>query len=140
MIGTLSQLMSAVNSKQAEIGKKISVINEFCKQTKLNPVLRQKIHKAICYNSENEGFLALNKNEIFEEIRPDLKWQVLVPCSPLYRSSWKCTAEWSLTSRFSTIVLNHLWHSLSRIYSPSWPQKTLSFIIGAIFRMKVSYG
>ena len=78
MIGSLSQLLSAVNSKHVNITKKALILAEFCKQSRLSKTLLQKMQRALYYNSENEGFLALNKNEIFEETRPDLKWKVIM--------------------------------------------------------------
>jgi len=78
MIGTLSQLLSAVDTKHTVLTKKIAVIAEFARQCKLPKALIQKMQKALLYNSENEGFLALSKHEIFEETRPDLKWKVIM--------------------------------------------------------------
>lgn len=55
-IGSLSSLMSGLDTKENLLNSKLAIIDEFSKETHLNNNLRHKLRSALKYSTEKQGY------------------------------------------------------------------------------------
>ncbi|OMJ72010.1 hypothetical protein SteCoe_29654 [Stentor coeruleus] len=75
-ISSMSNMMSSIDTKDSIMQYKISVIDDFCKESKLSKELRIKLKDALKYSTENNGGSLYNKQEIILELPKKLRFEV----------------------------------------------------------------
>ena len=75
-IGTLSSVLVNMDTRENILKYKLSILNDFSKETKLNTQLKEKIKKILVYNSQKNIFSWMDKQEIFNELPANLKCEV----------------------------------------------------------------
>jgi hypothetical protein len=76
LIGTMSSLLQAIDTKGHILAEKFRLVNEFCNQGHINPFLKEKIKRAIEYRTNNYYFALFETNSLLEELPPKLKYKV----------------------------------------------------------------
>jgi hypothetical protein len=76
IIGSLSSIFARIDSKEAQLNNKMSIIDEFAKESQLNTELKQRLRHALSYSTEKAGFTWLDKQHIFNELPRALKFEV----------------------------------------------------------------
>lgn len=77
-IGSLSSMMSSIDTKENVLLSKLAVIDEFSIEANLNKDLRNKLKHALRYSSEKRGFSWLDKLSIFNELPKPLRYEVAI--------------------------------------------------------------
>lgn len=75
-ISSMSNMMSSIDTKESIMQYKVSVIDDFCKESKLNKQLRYRLREAIKYSTEKNGGSMYNKQELILELPKDLRYEV----------------------------------------------------------------
>ncbi|CAG9317227.1 unnamed protein product [Blepharisma stoltei] len=75
-IGSLSSLMSGLDTKENLLNTKLACVDEFAKETHLNNNLRHKIRSALRYSTEKQGYSWRDKQTIFNELPKNLRYEV----------------------------------------------------------------
>jgi hypothetical protein len=75
-IGTLTSVLSRIDTRSSQLKAKIEVIEVFCQEAKINPEIKKKIKEALEYNSLRNAFSWIEKYAIFNELPPNLKCEV----------------------------------------------------------------
>jgi hypothetical protein len=75
-IGTLSSILVNMDTRENILKYKLSILNDFAKETKLSSQLKEKIKKILIYNSQKNIFSWMDKQEIFNELPANLKCEV----------------------------------------------------------------
>ena len=55
-VSSLSSILAGLNTKQSQLHNKITVTDEFCKETNLSQSLRDRIRQALAYSSMKSIF------------------------------------------------------------------------------------
>jgi hypothetical protein len=76
VIGSLSSMMASVDTKANDLANKLSIIDEFTKQAKLDKDLSLRLRHALQYSSEKTGFSWSDKQSIFTELPRSLRYEV----------------------------------------------------------------
>ena len=74
IIGTLSSIIANSESRETKLNKKLMILKDFSRKTKLNPLLAQKIEFLLIYNSKKER--VTNDFNVLSGIPSDLKVEV----------------------------------------------------------------
>ena len=77
-IGSLSSMMSSIDTKENVLLGKLAVIDEFSVEANLNKELRNKLKHALRYSAEKRGFSWLDKLSIFNELPKPLRYEVAI--------------------------------------------------------------
>jgi len=77
LIGTMSSLLQAIDTKGHLLAEKFRLVNEFCNQGRIDPYLKEKMKRAIEYRANNYYFALFETNSLLEELPPKLKYKVL---------------------------------------------------------------
>lgn len=77
-IGSLSSMMSSIDTKENVLLSKLAVIDEFSVEANLNKDLRNKLKHALRYSAEKRGFSWLDKLSIFNELPKQLRYEVAI--------------------------------------------------------------
>ena len=77
-IGSLSSMMSSIDTKENVLLGKLAVIDEFSVEANLNKDLRNKLKHALRYSAEKRGFSWLDKLSIFNELPKTLRYEVAI--------------------------------------------------------------
>ena len=75
-IGSLSSMMSSIDTKENVLLSKLAVIDEFSVEANLSKDLRNKLKHALRYSAEKRGFSWLDKLSIFNELPKPLRHEV----------------------------------------------------------------
>lgn len=75
-IGTLSSVLVNMDTRENILKGKLAILNEFCKQTKLPAYLKERVKKILVYNSQKNVFSWIDKQEIFNELPANLKFEI----------------------------------------------------------------
>ena len=77
-IGSLSSMMSSIDTKENVLLGKLAVIDEFSIEANLSKDLRNKLKHALRYSAEKRGFSWLDKLSIFNELPKPLRYEVAI--------------------------------------------------------------
>ncbi|OMJ82236.1 hypothetical protein SteCoe_17142 [Stentor coeruleus] len=77
-IGSLSSMMSSIDTKENVLLSKFAVIDEFSVEANLNKELRNKLKHALRYSADKRGFSWLDKLSIFNELPKQLRYEVAI--------------------------------------------------------------
>jgi CRP-like cAMP-binding protein len=88
-IGSMSGMMSSIDTKEKVLRYKISVIEEFCKDCKLNKELKFKLKQALIYSTEKHGGSLYKKEEIIFQLPKELRFKVAMAMHKGYASRIK---------------------------------------------------
>lgn len=77
-IGSLSSMMSSIDTKENVLLSKLAVIDEFSAEANLQKELRNKLKHALRYSAEKRGFSWLDKLSIFNELPKPLRYEVAI--------------------------------------------------------------
>lgn len=75
-IGSLSSIVSSIDTKDTILTTKLAIIDEFVKETHLDRGMRNRLRTAIKYNSEKEGYSLTDKQDIFYDLPKSLRYEV----------------------------------------------------------------
>jgi CRP-like cAMP-binding protein len=75
-IGTLSSVLVNMDTRENILKFKLSILNEFAKETKLSSNLKERVKKILIYNSQKNVFSWIDKQEIFNELPANLKCDI----------------------------------------------------------------
>ncbi|OMJ95209.1 hypothetical protein SteCoe_1414 [Stentor coeruleus] len=75
-ISSMSSMTSSIDTKESILQYKISVIDDFCKESKLSKELRIKLKEALKYSTESNGGSLYNKQDIILELPKKLRFEV----------------------------------------------------------------
>jgi len=75
-IGSLTNMIAKLDTKESHLLHKLEHIDEFCKETRLSKDLRTRLRHALRYSSEHMGFSWRHKYRLFTELPKRLKMQV----------------------------------------------------------------
>ncbi|CAG9334631.1 unnamed protein product [Blepharisma stoltei] len=75
-IGNISALLTGIDSKEMQLTKKLSAIDEFSKEANLPKSLKTKLRDALKYSTEKNGFSWVDKKTIFSELPKQLRYEI----------------------------------------------------------------
>ena len=75
-IGSLTSMITNIDTKETVLTNKLAIIDEFARESKLDKKLRARLRHAIKYLSEKTGFSWNDKQNIFNELPKNLKYEV----------------------------------------------------------------
>ena len=77
-IGSLSSMLSSIDTKETVLTNKLAFIDEFAKEAHLEKELKMRLRHALKYSTEKSGFSWLDKQNIFNELPRQLKYEVAI--------------------------------------------------------------
>jgi hypothetical protein len=75
-ISSMSNIISNIDTKESILQFKINLIEDFCKEHKLNRELRIRLKDALKYSTENNGGSLYNKQELILQLPKRLRFEV----------------------------------------------------------------
>lgn len=75
-ISSMSNMISGIDTQDSILQYKISVIEEFCKESKLNKELKIRLKESIKYSTEKNGGSLYNKQDLILELPKHLRYEV----------------------------------------------------------------
>ena len=75
-IGILSSVLATIDTKSIKLNKKISTMNEFCNEMKINNSLKARLRKTLEYNSQKNSFLWTEKTNVFNDLPLNLRYEI----------------------------------------------------------------
>lgn len=75
-IGTLSSVLADMDSRENKLKYKLSILNDFAKESNLNSVLKGKIKKVLIHNSTKHAFSWTDKQNMFNDLPITLKVEI----------------------------------------------------------------
>lgn len=75
-IGSLSSILSSIDTKDTLLTSKLAIIDEFVREARLSSSLRSRLRASIKYNSEKEGYTLTDKQEMFNDLPRNLRYDV----------------------------------------------------------------
>lgn len=75
-IGSLSSMLSNIDTKENALMNKLAIIDEFAKEASLKRDLKFRLRHAIKYSTEKTGFSWHDKQNIFNELPRQLRYEV----------------------------------------------------------------
>jgi len=75
-IGSLSSILSSVDTKDTLLISKLAIIDEFVRDAHLSSKIRARLRASVKYNSEKEGYSLTDKQEMFYELPKSLRYDV----------------------------------------------------------------
>lgn len=76
VIGSLSSMLSNIDTKENVMTNKLAVIDEFAKQSHLNNGLKFKLRSALRYSTDKVGLSWSDKMNIFNELPRNLRYEL----------------------------------------------------------------
>mmetsp|Transcript_15490 Transcript_15490/g.28098 ORF Transcript_15490/g.28098 Transcript_15490/m.28098 type:complete len:700 (+) Transcript_15490:60-2159(+) len=76
VIGSLSSMLSSIDTKENVMTNKLAVIDEFAKQSHLNNSLKFKLRSALRYSTDKVGLSWSDKMNIFNELPRNLRYEL----------------------------------------------------------------
>jgi hypothetical protein len=76
MMSIMATILNAADSKSRILGEKHLIINEFCKNSKISPRLKNKMKTALDYKNAHYNFTLFENNSIIEDIPISLRYKV----------------------------------------------------------------
>ncbi|CAG9313056.1 unnamed protein product [Blepharisma stoltei] len=76
VIGSLGNMLSTVDSKENVLINKLAVIDEFAKEASLEKDLKHRLRIALRYSTEKTGFSWADKQNIFNELPKNFRYEV----------------------------------------------------------------
>lgn len=76
VIGSLSQMLSKIDSKEKVLLMKLAIIDEFAQDIKLSKEIKQRIRHALRYSTGKNNFSWNQKQNIFNELPKDLRYEI----------------------------------------------------------------
>jgi CRP-like cAMP-binding protein len=77
-LGVLSSMLLSQNSKEIALNNKLLAVDEFIKEEKLPKALKSEMKEALKYSNEKSGFDWADKQNIFEELPAELRYEVAI--------------------------------------------------------------
>lgn len=90
MIGSISTILSNLDTRRAHLENKITIMDEFCTDAKIQQKLKILLRKTLTYISIKIIFSQEQKNQFLSEMSTDIKYQVCFEFSLSYRSRPAC--------------------------------------------------
>ena len=87
VIGSLSNMLSGIDSKENQLINKLSIIDEFANEAKLKKKLKNKLKHALRFSTEKTGFSWRDKQNLFNELPQKLKYEVSLA---MHQGAIKC--------------------------------------------------
>jgi Ion transport protein len=78
VIGSLSSMLSNVDTIQKQLDTKLAILDEFAHENKLDKNIRKRIKHALNYSTGKGGFTWSHKFNIFNELPKNLKYEVAI--------------------------------------------------------------
>ena len=75
-IGSMTTMMSSIETRNGILNNKLAAINEFCSETFIDTDLKRNITNAIKYKSEKVGLSWEDKLTLFAELPKELRYQI----------------------------------------------------------------
>ena len=75
-IGILSSVLAVIDTRSIHLNKKISTMNEFCNEMKINNKLKERLRRTLEYNSQKNSFLWAEKTYIFNDLPINLRYEI----------------------------------------------------------------
>jgi len=75
-IGSLTSMLSGIDTKETVLTNKLSVVDEFARQSHLSKDIQKKLRNALRYSTEKQGFSWSDKINIFNELPRNLRYEV----------------------------------------------------------------
>jgi hyperpolarization activated cyclic nucleotide-gated potassium channel 1 len=75
-IGSLTSMITNVDTRETILTNKLAIIEEFSREAKLDRSLRARLRHSIKYLTEKTGFSWSDKQNIFNELPKDLKYEI----------------------------------------------------------------
>lgn len=76
LVGTISSFVAVIDSKGHELAEKAMIINELCKQSQIDPELKEHMKSAIEYQMNNDFFAIFKNSTILDGASVNLKYRV----------------------------------------------------------------
>ena len=76
IIGSLSSMLNSIDTKENILVNKLAIIDEFSKEANLSKNLTSKLRHALRYSTEKNGFTWNDKQNIFNELPKNLRYEV----------------------------------------------------------------
>jgi CRP-like cAMP-binding protein len=77
-IGTLSSMMSSIESNKDILENKLQIIDQFAEEANLSDKLKKRIQVALKYSANRRGFSWTDKLEIINELPKHLRYEVAI--------------------------------------------------------------
>lgn len=78
IIGILSSVLSSLDTKSANLQKKITIMHEFCNEIKLNTNLKESLRKTLEYNAQKNPFIWVENTNAFNELPINLTYEIMM--------------------------------------------------------------
>jgi CRP-like cAMP-binding protein len=78
VIGSLTNMLSSIDTKESILTNKLAAIDEFAIETKIDKKVLHKLKHAIRYTNEKSGFSWTYKKDIFDELPRDLRYEISI--------------------------------------------------------------
>jgi hypothetical protein len=75
-IGSITSLLQNADSKETILAYKLSIIDEFNHEAKLDKELKLRLRHALTYSTAQSGFSWAEKSGIFEGLPRNLRYEV----------------------------------------------------------------
>jgi hyperpolarization activated cyclic nucleotide-gated potassium channel 1 len=75
-IGSLSSILSSVDTKETLLTTKLAIIDEFVREARLSSSIRSRLRASVKYNSEKEGYCIADKQEMFYSLPKNLRYDI----------------------------------------------------------------
>ncbi|CAG9321514.1 unnamed protein product [Blepharisma stoltei] len=75
-IGSLSSMLSGIDTKESMLSTKLAIIDEFAKESKLSKEFKIRLRHALKYSTEKSGFSWDDKQDILNELPKNLRYEV----------------------------------------------------------------
>lgn len=77
-IGSLSSMLSSIDTKDTILMNKLGVIDEFAKEANLTKNMCLRIRRAIKYSTEKSGYSLGDKHTILSELPRNLRYEMAI--------------------------------------------------------------
>lgn len=75
-IGSLTSMLSGIDTKETVLSGKLAVIDEFARQSHLDKTILRRLRNAVRYSTEKQGFSWADKIGIFNELPRNLRYEI----------------------------------------------------------------
>ena len=75
-IGILSSVLATIDTRSIFLNKKISTMNDFCDEMKIDNKLKERLKKTLEYNSQKNSFLWADKSNVFNDLPINLRYEI----------------------------------------------------------------
>jgi CRP-like cAMP-binding protein len=75
-IGSLTSMLSGIDTKETVLSNKLSVVDEFAKESHLSKAIQKRLRIALRYSTDKQGFSWADKIGIFNELPRKLRYEV----------------------------------------------------------------